>query len=84
MSLPCWQQFRSRLQLEQRTKKLHQNGTFHSRNIAFHVLPKQLKLVRTSQNQFGAVSVQDIKGNSVAYRITSALDFNKRSCVRPI
>ena len=29
-------------------------------------------------------SVRDLKGNSMAYHITSALDFNKRGCVRQI
>ena len=39
------------LDLAHETKKLHQNGTFHSRNVTFSTLPKQLNLVRTSLNQ---------------------------------
>ena len=37
------------------TKRLHQNGTFHSRSIAFPALPKQLKLVGTGRNWFDPV-----------------------------
>ena len=38
----------------------------------------QFRLVGTGSNQ---PSAHDLKVNSVAYRITSALDFNKRGCV---
>ena len=44
------------LDLAHGTKKLHQNGTFHSRSITFSTLPKQLKLARTSRNQFRPVT----------------------------
>ena len=35
--------------------------------------------LKPDQSSYGA---HDLKGNSVAYRVTSALDFNKRGCVR--
>ena len=43
-----------------------------------------LWLAQTSSNQLLPVVAQELKGNSVAYRGTSALDFNKRGCVRQI
>ena len=65
------------------TKRLHQNGTFHSRSVAFRALPKQLKLVGTGRNWFDPVLTSMTENrNSVAYHTTSALDFNKRGCVR--
>ena len=41
-----------------------------------------LQLAQTSSNRFLPVVACDLKGNSVAYGATSALDFNKRCCVR--
>ena len=43
-----------------------------------------LQLAQTSSNQFLPVVACDLKGNSVAYRATSSLDFNRRGCVRQI
>ena len=68
-----------------KTKRLLQNGTFHSRSIEFHALPKQLKLVGTGRNWFDPVlACMTENRNSMAYHTTSALDFNKRGCVRQI
>ena len=43
-----------------------------------------LWLAQTSSNQFLPVVAHDLKGNSMACCGTSALDFNKRGCVRQI
>ena len=43
----------------------------------------QFRLVGTKPDQ-SSCSVHDLKGNSMAYHITSTLDFNKRGCVRQI
>ena len=67
------------------TKRLHQNGTFHYRSIAFHTLPKQLKSVGTGRNWFDPVLVHMTENSIVwLYSVTFALDFNKRGCVRQI
>ena len=51
----------------------------------FCALPKQLKSVGTGRNWFDPVlACMTENRNSVACHITSALDFNKRGCVRQI
>ena len=59
---------------------------FSTRHVVCFTL--QFKLAVASSNQIkparSSCSARDLKGNSMAYRITSALDFNKRGCVKQI
>ena len=61
---------------------LDNHGTFH---YSFGVL---CLAVQASWNWLkpdqSSCSVCDLKGNSMAYHVTSALDFNKGGCVRQI
>ena len=61
---------------------LDTHGTFHqSFGALYHAVQASWNQLKPDQSSCSAC---DLKGNSMAYRITSALDFNKRGCVRQI
>ena len=49
--------------------------------MLYHAVQASWNWLKPDQS---SCSAHDLKGNSMAYHITSALDFNKRGCVRQI
>ena len=59
---------------------------FSTRHVAHFTPAVQVAVAGSNQIKpaRSSCSACDLKGNYLAYHITSALDFNKRGCVRQI